>query len=291
VTGRRRLASALLAILALAGCQRAPDQPPPSPALWEVTGTHGEHGYLFGTIHALPGGIRWHTPRLDAAFAASGTLAVEARDLDSPRAMNAIFERLARSEGLPPLGARVPAGDRALVERLLGSQGLSDADFADVETWAAALTLANARQPGESANGVDRALLKDAVGKQVIEFEGVEPQLRIFDALPQPEQADLLVAVAREASTGPGTRRQEVRDWLTGKIDALAHEADAGVLADPELRAVLLVARNRAWTERIDTALKRSDTLFVAVGAAHLPGPDGLAALLAARGYTVRRIQ
>lgn len=287
----RRLLPALVAFLALAACARAPEQPPPSPALWEVTGPHGEHGYLFGTIHALPDGIRWHTEKLDAAFAASDTLAVEAAGLDRQSEMNAIFERLAKTPGLPPLGSRVPPDKRALVERALAAQHLSDKDFADVETWAAALTLSSALDAGDSANGVDRALLKAANGKRVVEFEGVEPQLRLFDTLPERAQAALLVAVAQEAESGAGEQGKLRDDWLTGNVAALASESDKDLLADPDLRRVLLTGRNAAWAQRLDGLLKQRGTVFVAVGAAHLIGPEGLAALLAARGYTVTRAE
>lgn len=288
----RGLVHAALAVLALAAaCSRAPDQPPPSPALWEVTGGHGEHGYLFGTIHALPDGFRWRTSKLDAAFADANTLVVEAEGLNSPRRMNAIFERLARSDGLPPLASRVPVGKRALVEQALAAQGLNDEDFAKVETWAAALTLSSAAEAGDSANGVDRALLKRADGKRVVELEGVEPQLRLFDALPEPDQADLLVAVAQEAAAGASEQRRRTNDWLTGDIAALGRENESGILADPELHEVLLAARTRAWAGKIDSSLRAGAVPFVAVGAAHVIGPDGLAALLAERGYRVKRLQ
>lgn len=287
----RRLLPVLIAFLALAACARAPEQPPPSPALWEVTGAHGEHGYLFGTIHALPEGIRWHTAKLDAAFAASNTLAVEVKGLDRQGEMNAIFERLAKTPGLPPLGSRVPADRRALVEQALAGQHLSDKDFADVETWAAALTLSSALDAGDSANGVDRALIEGANGKQVIEFEGVEPQLRLFDTLPERAQAALLVAVAQEAATGAGDQRKLRNAWLTGNVAALAGESDKDLLADPDLRRVLLTGRNAAWAERLDRLLRQGGTVFVAVGAAHVVGPEGLAALLSARGYTVTRVE
>ena len=287
----RGLLPALLGILALGACARAPEQPPPNPALWEITGPHGEHGYLFGTIHALPNGIRWHTPKLDAAFAGSNTLAVEVKGLDSPRAMNAVFERLAHTPGLPSLGSRVPADKRALVERMLTAQGLTDKDSADVVTWAAALTLVSAAEQGDSANGVDRALLADAGSKQVVELEGVEPQLRVFDALPEPDQAALLVAVAQEASAGAAPQKRQLDDWLTGNVDALLREGDRSLLADPDLRQALLTARTAAWAGRIEHLLGQGGTLFVAVGTAHVIGPDGLAALLAQRGYTVTRIE
>lgn len=290
--GPRPFHAALLAALALLSCNRAPDQPPPSPALWEVTGAHGEHGYLFSTIHALPDGIRWHTGRLDAAFVESDTLAVEVAGLDRPSAIDAAFERLGSSgRALPPLASRVPPAKRELVEHALAAKSFSDGDFARTETWAAALTLASAYDSSDSANGVDLALLRAANRKKVVELEGAERQLRVFDALPEAEQADLLVAVAQDAAAGPEAQRKRLRQWLTGEVSALADAAGDPILADPELRQALLVSRSEAWIGSIDRLLRQGDRLFVAVGASHVVGPDGLAALLAERGYRVVRIQ
>jgi len=111
----------------------------------------------------------------------------------------------------------------------------------------------------------------------------------VFDRLPQPEQADLLVATARDAATDVEDR--EAIAWLTGDIATLECAAASGVLADPELREALQLARNRAWDKRIERLLANGEKPFVAVGAAHMFGQEGLPALLAAHGYEVRRVE
>lgn len=274
--------------LLLAGCGEAPE--PATPALWQVSGPEGAHGYLFGTIHALDEGTEWRSPAIARAFADADTLVVEVAGIADREASAKVWRLLATTRGLPPLSRRVPQQDAATVRTALERIGLAEREFADTETWAAALTLADLAND-EDGEGLDLQLLRERSGKRVAELEGVARQLSLFDRLPPAEQSDLLVAVARGMVSDPDGPQRLARLWRTGDIDAIAAETHKGMLADPELREALLVVRNRAWAERIDALLEGGSTPFVAVGAAHLAGSDGLPELLQAKGYKVRRIQ
>ena len=280
----RLLAALLLALLA--ACSRG-DWPEPAPALWQVSGPAGQTGWLFGTIHALPNGAEWRTPVLKTTLERAGPLVVEVGDLADAMAVQAAFARRAYAPGLPPLLARVPPGDRPALAAALDGAGLDSEELAPLEDWAAALTLANALRRGDVANGVDRALIAGA--RRVIALESVDQQLALFDTLPPAAQAALLRDAAREADAPEDETR--IRAWLTGDIAALEQDAAAGLLADPILRERLQAGRNRAWLPTITRLLDDGARPFVAVGAAHMVGGDGLPALLRASGYTVTRIQ
>jgi len=278
-------ALALAAALLLAGCG-APQRewPAPSPALWEVVSPEGQRGWLFGTIHALPEGVRWQTPALDDALADSGVLVVEIAQLGDAAKATEAFERYAGGENLPPLSRRVPPEDRADLAAFLDRAGMDDDDFAASDTWAAALLLANAARSQEIGQSVDRALVeasRDAVG-----LESHAAQYALFDALPAREQADLLMALARDT----GDEAERVEAWLTGDLAALERASD-GLLRDPELREALQAGRNRQWAPRVAALVESGRRPFVAVGTGHLFGERSLPALLEARGYEVRRVQ
>ncbi len=279
---------ALAGALWLAACGEAePEWPAPSPALWEISGDEGPQGWLFGTIHALPDGVEWRTSPLETAIGEADLLVVEIAGLGDREAAARAFSAVSRSPGLPPLLQRVSPGERAVLAAALDRAGLDEGDLASVESWAAALTIANATRVGEAANGVDRALL--AEGLPVVALETLAGQYALFDGLAEEDQAVLLTSVAREAGTGQ--ERQLAEAWLTGNLALIEREAREGALADPELRETLQTGRNRAWVGRIADLLEQGRRPLIAVGAAHMIGDEGLPALLARRGYQVRRIQ
>lgn len=274
--------------LALAGCGApAREWPKPSPALWEVTGPKGEHGWLFGTIHSLPEGAKWRTKAVDQALAGSNLLVVEIADLGDAPAAKRAFDKLATTPGLPPLSQRVAGGDRPALAAFLDKAGLDDDAFPHTETWGAAMILANRVRQRDPASGVDRALLAGA--RRVEGLETFEEQYGVFDALPTGEQADLLLALAKEADGK--SEDKEATEWLEGDLAGLERDSATGVLAYPGLREALQAARNRRWAGRIVQLLADRAQPFVAVGEGHMFGDENLPALLKARGYTVRRVQ
>ncbi len=285
------MARALLVILALlTACAPAPE--PARPAFWSVEGPGGTRGWLLGTIHALPRRAAWRSPAIDRALGEADVLAVEIADLDDSAGMAKTFAALGQSPGLPALSQRIdPALREALAQRL-ETAGMDEADFAGIETWSAALTLARAGQDaGASAHGIDRAVLALKGTRRVIELEGTKAQLGLFDALPETEQRDLLNAVLREHDGRSQEEAGLAKAWRDGDFAVIEAASRRGMLADPELRAALFTGRNRAWAARIDTELRAGRRLFVAVGAAHMAGDDGLVALLEAQGFKVERVQ
>ena len=285
-----RFTLALPAAILLAGCGEAPsDVPPPSPLIYEIAGADGKtEGWLFGTIHALPDGTVWETPGIARAIKEADVLVVEVADLDDRAAAWALFSARAAAPQGGDVLERVPASLRPALAGL-ADEGRVDLDgLRTTDTWAAALILAAGVRFGNPDNGVDRVLLDRFDGRRVVELEGMAPQLDLFDALPEREQRDMLAAVVNDYQRWSDDPGHLVRAWLAGNIEQAIDPRQSALLGDPELREILLVDRNRDWAPTIDALLVERPLVLVAVGAGHVPGPDGLAALLAGRGYTLR---
>lgn len=279
----------LLLLVALAACTPKPE--PAEPALWQVEGPRGESAYLFGTIHTLPRPAAWRTRPVDRALEQSDRIVVEVADLADDTAMAEVFADLARSPDRPPLSQRVTPDSRKALAALLDKGGMNESQFASTETWAAALMLARIGDRSAGAYGIDRAVIEAAGERPVVELEGASRQLGIFDALPEKEQRDLLNAVVDDTENLEAENARLAETWRKGDMTAIEAETHTGLLADPELRQVLFISRNRAWAAQIVAMLQRGERPFVAVGAAHMAGPEGLPAMLAAQGYRVTRIQ
>lgn len=291
-----RAALAALAALLLAGCEQADpppaDRTPASPILYKLELGSGEaQAWLFGTIHSLPNRTQWRTPELEAAIADADMLMVEIAAIENEPGIRATFSRLATTPGQPDVGMKVPESHRPKLFEMIRDSGFSPSELSSTETWAVALLLAQLGETGDSANGADRAIIREFVGRDIMEFEGAERQLGIFDGLPEGEQRDLLAGVIDDFErheSDPGELR---RAWLAGDEEALIKATESGILADAELRAALLTDRNRDWLEQLVPVLEQGRRPLVAVGAAHLVGPYGLAEMLRQRGYTVTRVQ
>ena len=274
--------------LALVGCDQAPL--PAQPAIWHVAGKGGHEGWLFGTIHAAPRPLAWKSGPVEQALARSGEVVVEVANIADDAAVAQAFTALSRTPGLPPVEQRVTPAQRKALTAMMAERGIEASDLRDVETWAVALTLARPARGSGADNGVDRAVIASAADKPIVELEGATAQLSIFDQLPERDQRDLLGFVLADA--GALDADADLVDvWRRGDMARIEAETRTGLLADPELRTALFTRRNQRWVERIVHDMQDGKQPFVAVGAAHMAGPDGLVALLRERGYAVTRVQ
>ncbi|WP_171033001.1 TraB/GumN family protein [Qipengyuania marisflavi] len=293
----KRLLLPLFAAFALTACGTQQDTALPAdteqaPALWAINGPDGAvEGWLFGTIHALPDDFAWRTPMLDSTLKSADMLVVEVAALDDGAALSQLFEDMAFDRPAGPIIDRIDPQYRDEFDALLVKAKVRRSYFDPMESWAAALALAQVAQSAKSANGVDRALLTSFKGREVVELEGAKAQLAIFDSLPEKEQRDLLNAVLDETASYEDEIGELARTWQTGDTAKLGELTKRGILADKELKQVLLVQRNQAWAAQIENLLSASQRPFVAVGAGHLLGPEGLPKLLEQRGYTVERVE
>ncbi|HEV2538620.1 MAG TPA: TraB/GumN family protein [Frateuria sp.] len=264
------------------------------PGLWVVKDADTTI-YLFGTVHLLPHDTDWHFPALDQALAGSQKMYVEIVDDDQAN-MAALVLRYGMDMAHPLSGLLTPF-DRGRLERAarLAKVPGGMASLEVMRPWLAALTLTLAplTQAGlDPAQGVDRQLraAMEKAGKPVSGLETAEQQIRFLADMPQSMQLALLRSTLRDTDRASVELKALIDAWKAGDDAAIARlENDLMKREDPQLYQRLLVERNEAWARQIAGMLKQPGTVFIAVGAAHLAGPDSLQAQLRKQGETVER--
>lgn len=303
MTGSGLKALLRLAVLFMTACGQAGPGPeakpeaPATPALWSMA-DEDTTIYLFGTIHMLPPGTGWRSAEVDHALGRSQALYLEADVVSDPAGQAAIVRRL----GLLPAGERLSSRlSPDQVSRLriaAGRVGVAMETLEQAQPWYAAVLVTNAaiRAAGYSTDGgVEAGLRDDArnAGKEMRYLETVEGQLSALAGLPPETQSAYLSFTIDDIDTAAASLGQMVAAWRTGDATSLARvliEDDMARL--PPLKQVLLDRRNADWARQLaDLLAKEPGEFFVAVGAAHLIGPDSVQEHLKALGVENTRIQ
>jgi len=287
---RRRLTSVLILLCLVAvGATRSLAEP----AIWVVKGPHSTV-YLFGTIHALDKNHPWHSAKIDAAIKQSESLWLEVPNVDDAASMQPLILQLGIDMAHPLSSKLTPDQMAKLNKAAVGVPG-GPGMLEPMKPWLAGmmLSLAPVMQAGYDPNsGVELELKPEFVkaNKPVKGFETMDQQIHYFADMSDKSQLDFLVSELDEADTAVDKFKELVAAWYAGDVNKL----DALNNADfrdkyPDLFQLLLVKRNQNFTTQIQELLKGDGVTFVAVGAGHLVGRDGVPAMLERQGYKVTR--
>jgi uncharacterized protein YbaP (TraB family) len=225
--------------------------------------------YLFGTFHALDADQQWFGPGLRKAFEQSDELVLETL---LPKSM--------------PMRAAAVRVDQASVR--------PSASFLATTKIAISAGQSQGMQVGNGADMVLRHLAEDE-GKSVGGLESLQFQLNMFNRIP---------AAARPATPtkrGAAQADQAIRDvsrdlaamqsaWKRGDQSLFANLLTQLRTGSPAMYRTMFTERNARWAEWISGRMQAPGTVFVAVGAGHLIGPDSLLVRLAERGIASQRV-
>lgn len=299
---------ALLAFTPLAAHAQPATEASASPGLpmWVIRDADSTI-YITGTIHRLRDGMQWRSEKLDDALAASKELWLELSEIADPRglddALHPVLEEYAAYDGTP-LSEMLTIEENASLHEALVRSGAPKRVFDNLdrmEPWYATYALGlNEFMGGDykEENAIDDALARLAVaqGIPVKGMEAIEDQIALMDGGDVPSQLAELRA-ALKAIPEQGLPMQRVSDlaygsWIKGEthmVEALVGMMYVAASAGTMNTDALLLDRNTNWVDVVEEMLEGSGVSFIAVGAAHLVGPDSLQNLLAKRGIKSKR--
>lgn len=287
------LAAAAFAALATAACAQESSF---DPALYVVRDADSTM-YLYGTVHVRPRGTDWGDADVRSALASAEEIWTEIEI--SPQAdaqAQALATQLGQAPADKPLSSWLTAEENERLNALTQRLGIPRAYLETMQPWMAGLTLSllPIMQAGyDPMSGVDRAVdaYGDANGKTMRSFETIEQQLGFFSALNEETQREFLREAINEAEQGPAMIGEMTSAWERGDLETLERVVVDDTRREyPEVYESLFLRRNNAWMEVLTREMQGSGVDFVAVGAGHLLGEDGLVEQMRARGYTVERV-
>lgn len=316
--GVRRLAAGLLLALAAGGA--GPDEAPDfdrsaaremqaHPAWYTfgdgravlVSREGVRHGVIWGTIHADYDRDTEPPPAILKLFAEATGLAVEFDPARvTPEMMRTRSRRAREAEARhdPAALDRLDPRTRAELDALrLPPDVLAGASLLGLARVAAARgpwPVPAASSPDDMVDNLLVRFARDA-GKPVHSLDdGLDPLDVAYGADPNGPEAALQLRRVLVCPQDAGPLRAWFRRaYARGRI-AAAFAGAATFCAEPwhapvlaRYRTRLLTERNAAMAARLDVVLSRPGFHFVAIGAGHLLGEDGVPALLRARGWTV----
>ena len=272
--------------------------------LWRVDKPGVAPSYLFGTIHSTD----------DSAIALARRAAqniegakVVATELGGP------MDSAAKADiGAAMLGRAldrdhdtlesVPAKDRSAVEKLVADQGLPTAFAHHLKLWFLAVLTAmpacETKREALNLPEVDQYLAETAkaAGVKVVGLETADEQLDAFSQISPSTAAALLAVAARDPALNDDVYATMLKLYVESRpaeilpiADVVGEMTEAERAAQDEFTRVLLVGRNAVMAKRAEPLLKQGGA-FIAVGALHLVGEDGLVERLRKAGYTVTKL-
>ena len=252
--------------------------------------------YLVGSVHLLTQDFYPLSAALEQAFADSNLL-VEEADLGELTAPQSQLQMLSRGM-LPPgqtLDKVVSPVAFEHVSKRAAELGMPIEPLKRFRPWLLALTLSALewQKAGFDADlGLDKHFydLARKGNKSVQGLETAEFQISLFDGIPPAQQEQLLTSTLDELDSEISNVTKVAQAWKAGDAPSIEAVVLQDVKKDPDLYQRIIADRYRSWLPKLEALFSRPGHAFIVVGAAHLVGPDGLLALLTARGYRVEQM-
>ena len=288
------LAIQLLSVQSLAAQQKP--EPAKRAMFWKVS-SKDNVVYLLGSIHAGNKEMYPLAKEIEAAFAESTTLAVEA-DI-TPRDQQKIqaFMMKGMYEGDDTLWNHVNDETKAQMEKACELLAMACAPLAKMKPWLLSVMLpamAMMKNGMDPKYGIDRHFLELAAKppgtKRILEIEGAEFQFKMLSSLEESLQDESLGSALSQMDNLKDIFQTMRELWMSGDADAMDSWMKKTMAGSENMRKIMLDGRNPAMADAAEALLKSKGRGFVVVGAGHLIGKEGVARLLAGRGYKVEQV-
>ena len=273
---------------------------------WKVEKAGLSPSWLMGTMHLTDARVLNMPDAARAAWPDARTVIVESDEiLDEKKAMVGLLSRpeLTMLTDGATISGLLSASDTQKLEAGLKARGLSLPLVARMQPWMIAsfvsLPACELARKARGAAFLDQKIAGDAKaeGKTLVGLETMEEQLSAMAGLPVKFHLDALIETLALGSRMDDAVETMIELYLAGDVGLtmpmLKTLTPPG--ADPDkgyaaFEQRIIIDRNKVMATRAAPHFTKGH-VFMAVGALHLPGDEGLVSLLRQQGYTVTRVQ
>ena len=265
--------------------------------LYEISGGELEKSsYLFGTHHMVSVETATKIEGVFRAFNDCSAVVGEFVD-DNPEEMQR--QILAASKMEESIFKLLTSEEKALIDSALQAEvGLTLANEQYMRPNVIAMIYEMTvrervlkSQAGDMAMDSYFQVAGSELGKSVYGLETVEDQLKmLLRSITIERQAEILVETIRNTDNIITENAKLDSLYVKGDLEGLYEMLiEAEDMTEAE-KFLLVDERNHDWLPKIEKHIKQ-ESCFIAVGALHLPGNDGLINLLRKAGYKVKAVK
>lgn len=259
--------------------------------LWEISGNGlANPSYLYGTMHV--GDKRAHNFS-DATLKAFGQAKAFAGELNMEEVDRlAVLNLMKLSDG-QKLNTLFTTEEWTRLEAYcMDRLRVNINDFNDYNIFFVYSLIAQSQFKNQKGEAVDMYFFGQAKkqSKKLLGLEQMEEQIAAINSMTVDEQKKMLLeTIDGKAGTGEKEMKQMLKAYAKGDLDKLveiSEDADMG----NNFETAFITDRNHRMAERMVPIMQEQST-FVAVGALHLPGDEGVIELLRGMGYVVEPLK
>jgi len=258
--------------------------------LWKITGNDLEEAsYLFGTIHVTCDATL--SDEVKNALNQTSQLVLEI-DMDDPEMQSKMMSKILMKEG-KTLKDFVNDQEYAKIDSLLiKNTGMSVKMMERMKPFFISSSfLANLIDCPMQSFELELMKVAKSQNEEIKGLETIEDQLEVFDIIPYEDQIKDLLEIAKDNLASEKEKIKSLTEVYNNqdisRLFQIMTQADGKT---PQHMDILLDNRNKKWISNIEDFAKKQPTFF-GVGAAHLPGENGVIKLLRKAGFTVTAVK
>lgn len=260
--------------------------------LWEISGKGLEKSsYLYGTFHLLCPDDLQIKDKVKNAMSSSERLVLEL-DFDDPSVMQTIQQNMAYNDGTTAKDYLNESEYELVAAFFRDSLQMPFERLHAIKPFfLSSMTLMHFAGCRPVSFEQKLTSLAGEEGIEVAGLETVQEQMGFIEGIPMHMQKKMLLENLQHYDSSRVMFRKMMKRYLNEDLPGLNEISQESFASEQyvQFREDLLINRNKDWIPEIEELVKEKAS-FIAVGAAHLPGNEGVIDLLRKKGYQVKPV-